>query len=82
MSYNMEDRCIYHSEKKHLRILIIKILDSLFFNLAREREKSLIISYPKYPLFVFWELPVFFPIMIVILVAYAYSFNLFFHYVI
>ena len=34
MSYIMEDRCIYHSEKKHLRILIIKVLDSLFFNLA------------------------------------------------
>ena len=60
-----------------MRILIIKVLDSLFFSLAQEREKSLIIPYPKYPLLVFWELPVFFPIMVVIIVAYAYSFNLF-----
>ena len=54
----------------------------LLRNLAEEREKSLMISYPKYPLLVFGELPVFFPIMVVIIVAYAYSINLFFHYVI
>lgn len=53
-----------------------------FFQFGTGKGKITHIPYPKYPLLVFWELPVFFPIMVVIIVAYAYSFNLFFHYVI